>query len=454
MQFYALGIVLPVLSVLFSSSISCWAYYAPLRMMTGKERIRQQKSRSLPLMSRATNLPNQIYEWRNQKIRYQVAEPIGTSSTEAPTVVLVHGLFANGDHWRKTLKGLSDAGYRAYAIDLLGCGYSSKPPRTSEEAQLLNGENGRFFSDDMMERSNSEEGSIVASNYKSKKRMYPPILHDVILGTPSGGTRYSDVDLRHPLSSPYNFYTWAEQISDFCQDVILPNSQQGKTTIVCNSIGSISSLQAVIDAPDIFDGVFIVSPNFRELHSSEVAIPAITMPIVRFIQSCLREYGYPLFQALAKPDTVAQILRVPYHVRSAIDEELVDVLLSPLLTPGAADVIFDLLSYSAGPLPEQLLSDPAYPLQTAPVWICYGCEDPWTPGKRVERMISLAPVERVVPLPNAGHCPHDETPELVNPLLMEFLQRAKLSSRANGSSSPSNVEDTKRKGIEKPYFAA
>jgi pimeloyl-ACP methyl ester carboxylesterase len=80
-------------------------------------------------------------------------------------------------------------------------------------------------------------------------------------------------------------------------------------------------------------------------------------------------------------------------------------------------------------LPEQLLSDPAYPAQKVPVWICYGQEDPWTPGRRVDRMLSLDPVERVIPLPNVGHCPHDEEPEQVNSLLIDFLQRAKFSRK-------------------------
>ena len=39
-------------------------------------------------------------------------------------------------------------------------------------------------------------------------------------------------------------------------------------------------------------------------------------------------------------------------------------------------------------------------------------------------------VERVIALKNAGHCPHDEAPELVNPLLQEFLQRVKLDQSA------------------------
>merc|ERR1712127_527530 len=113
----------------------------------------------------------------------------------------------------------------------------------------------------------------------------------------------------------------------------------------------------------------------------------------------------------------------PYAITEAVDDELVDVLLSPLLSDGAADVVFDTLSYSAGPLPEQLLSDEAFP-DSAPVWVCYGTKDPWTPGARVDNMINVGhAVEKVIKLDGAGHCPHDEVPHLVNPLLEDFLIR-------------------------------
>eukprot|EP00593_Proboscia_inermis_P005168 CAMPEP_0171308420 /NCGR_PEP_ID=MMETSP0816-20121228/18579_1 /TAXON_ID=420281 /ORGANISM="Proboscia inermis, Strain CCAP1064/1" /LENGTH=125 /DNA_ID=CAMNT_0011791329 /DNA_START=1 /DNA_END=378 /DNA_ORIENTATION=+ len=114
----------------------------------------------------------------------------------------------------------------------------------------------------------------------------------------------------------------------------------------------------------------------------------------------------------------------PYAVTDAVDDELVDVLLTPLLTEGAADVVFDTLSYSAGPLPEQQLSSQTFP-ETVPVWVCYGEKDPWTPPQRVERLGRLERVEKVVLLPGVGHCPHDEAPELVNPLLLEFMERVK-----------------------------
>ncbi len=140
-----------------------------------------------PKISPATNLPNQIYKWRNQQIRYQRAGP-----TSGKPVVLVHGLFVNSDHWRKTIKALSSEGYNVHALDLWGYGYSSKPPYDSPEAQAVNGENGRF---------NDE---------------YPDVLPNVELGNANGkGTRIRDIELKHPVGSPYNFFTWSELITDY-----------------------------------------------------------------------------------------------------------------------------------------------------------------------------------------------------------------------------------------------
>ena len=358
-----------------------------------------------PKISPATKLPNQLFQWKNgQQIRYQQAGP----SSGAP-VLLIHGLFVNSDHWRKTIVGLADEGYNVYAIDLWGYGYSSKPPFDSPEAQSVNGENtnGRLDND-------------------------RDVLRGIELGTPNGkGKRVRDVELRHPVRSPYNFFTWSDLIRDFSRQVIgvgnLPNlpflPKRQAITLVSNSIGTISALQAVIDDPDLYTGVCVVTPNFRELHSAEIPFPQVSMPIVRGIQKTLREKGQGLFDALATPNTVKEILKEPYKVQSAIDDTLVDVLLDPLLLDGASKVVFDTLSYSAGPLPEQQLAEISASTPDKPVWITYGTGDPWTPPARVDALEQKPCVEKVVPLEGIGHCPHDEAPELVNPFLLEFLER-------------------------------
>ena len=228
--------------------------------------------------------------------------------------MLVHGLFVNADQWRYTLMGLADSGYRVYALDLLGCGWSSKPPRDSPAAQRLNGENGRF-----------EDCAAPAWQQRDAQARGPSVLRDIQLGTASGGSRVADVDLRHPLGSPYNFYTWSEQIADFTRDIVLADSRASKATLIANSIGTISSLQCMIDAPGLFDGVCVVNPNFRELHSAEVPLSSLVMPVLRQVQKLLREKGQGLFDTLAKRDIVAQILKEPYAVESAIDDELLTV---------------------------------------------------------------------------------------------------------------------------------
>ena len=376
-----------------------------------------------PPISPATNLPNELYSWKEgQQIRYQRAGP-----KDGRPVLLVHGLFVNSDHWRKTLSGLAEEGFNAYAIDLWGYGYSSKPPLDSPEARAVNGEQ-RF-----------ENGSG-----ESVKR-------GVALGTAGGKrTRVRDVELGHPIGSPYNFYTWSDLLRDFSRDVIrggetsqrspfgLPlfgggarDQQQQPISLVSNSIGTISALQAVIDEPDLFNGVCVVTPNFRELHSAEIPFPGVSMPVVRAIQATLREKGQGLFDALATPGTVKEILKEPYKVRSAIDDTLVDVLLDPLLLEGASKVVFDTLSYSAGPLPEQQLDEIGAMEEGGAggkkktVWVTYGREDPWTPPARVDALASKACVEKVVPLDGIGHCPHDEAPELVNPFILDFLERVR-----------------------------
>lgn len=417
--------------------------------------------KGMPPYSPATDLPNLVYNWRDYNIRYQVSGPKDADNV----LLLVHGLFVNSDHWRKALTGLQQQQQqigtpsaddisrsikqktcRVYALDLLGSGWSSKPSRLDPQAMRVDGENGRFMDCDSIcyrdhQQQSSKEGG--SSSRRLQKKRSASTLRNVPLGTSAGGNRMaSSLELRHPLRSPYNFYTWAEQLADFTRDVIhadiLHNSDDcKKVTLISNSIGTMSSLQSIIDEPYLYNGIFIINPNFRELHMAEVPFSTITMPLVRTLQSTLRENGHGLFKTLATPSTVKTILKEPYSVVDAIDDELVSVLLEPLLTEGADEVVFDTLSYSAGPLPEQQLRSTNFPVsEVCPVWVAYGKDDPWTPAKRVEALgrmivqrnhggadVDEMAVERVIGLDGAGHCPHDEVPEKVNELILEFLDR-------------------------------
>lgn len=61
------------------------------------------------------------------------------------------------------------------------------------------------------------------------------------------------------------------------------------------------------------------------------------------------------------------ILREAYGRKDAVTDELVQKILAPGLLPGAVDVFLDFISYSGGPLPEELLDR-----TTVPVSILWG----------------------------------------------------------------------------------
>lgn len=58
---------------------------------------------------------------------------------------------------------------------------------------------------------------------------------------------------------------------------------------------------------------------------------------------------------MATPAVLKNILGQTYDNPSDVDDDVVEVILTPGLSPGAVDVFLDFISYSSGPLPEDIL---------------------------------------------------------------------------------------------------
>jgi hypothetical protein len=57
-----------------------------------------------------------------------------------------------------------------------------------------------------------------------------------------------------------------------------------------------------------------------------------------------------------------------------------------------------------------------------PVRMLWGEADPWEPVAEARRWAATYPcVQELRVLPGLGHCPHDEAPEQVNPILVAWL---------------------------------
>ena len=55
----------------------------------------------------------------------------------------------------------------------------------------------------------------------------------------------------------------------------------------------------------------------------------------------------------------------------------------------------------------------------------WGEADPWTPiaGAQIYQQLTDTHNIEFVAIPNTGHCPHDERPEVVNPLIIHWLDQ-------------------------------
>lgn len=215
---------------------------------------------------------------------------------------------------------------------------------------------------------------------------------------------------------PYTFETWADQINAFSQEVI------GEPVfLIANSIGCIAALQAAAIAPEQVLGVAMLNCSLRLLHERKRdSIPWYRRATVPLFQRLLtyRPFGHYFFNRLAKPNVIRKVLLQAYINPEAVTDDLVEALYRPALDLGAADVFIAFSNYSYGPLAEDLL-----PQMTCPVLIIWGASDPWEPVDLGRSLAEYPAVEEFIALDGVGHCPQDEAPDRVNPLLLQWLDR-------------------------------
>jgi pimeloyl-ACP methyl ester carboxylesterase len=214
----------------------------------------------------------------------------------------------------------------------------------------------------------------------------------------------------------YTFETWGQQLADFCREVV-----GGPAFLIGNSIGCIVVMQTAVDYPELALGVAAINCSIRLLHDRK----RVTLPWYRNYGSMVmqqvlgnKQIGGFFFQQIAKPKVVRKILLQAYRRPEAVSDELIDLLMKPSQDPGAADVFLAFTRYSQGPLPEDLL-----PRLTCPTVLLWGTEDPWEPVAMGRELATIPTVEQFIPLEGLGHCPQDEAPEIVNPILLDWIKQ-------------------------------
>ncbi|MEM9945654.1 MAG: alpha/beta fold hydrolase [Cyanobacteria bacterium P01_D01_bin.36] len=278
------------------------------------------------------------WDWRGFDVKY-------VAYGEGPPLVLIHGFGASIGHWRKNIPAIAQAGYRVYALDLLGFGDSDKP------------------------------------------------------------------DLNYTLEF------WVKLLHDFWQAHV-----KEPAVFVGNSIGALMALMTLTTYPDTASGGVLLNCAGSLNHRPEDLPGPLRVVMGTFSRLVSSKVTGPfLFNRVRTKGRIRGSLKQVYGNRKAITPELVDMLHSPAAQPGAQRVFASILTAPPGPRPSELL-----PKVTQPLLVLWGETDPWTPIKAADIYQEMAADKdknvRFEAIANTGHCPHDERPEIVNKLILDWLE--------------------------------
>jgi pimeloyl-ACP methyl ester carboxylesterase len=278
------------------------------------------------------------WSWQGNQIGYTV---MGSGQP----LILIHGFGASIGHWRQNIPVLAAAGYKVFAVDLLGFGQSDKP--------ALN----------------------------------------------------------------YSLELWEALLKDFWTEHV-----QEPTVFVGNSIGALLSLMMLADHPEMAcGGVLLNAAGGLNHRPEELNLPLRLMMggFTKLVSSNL--LGSFLFNQIRQKSRLRKTLQQVYCDRTAVTDELVDLIYQPSCDPGAQKVFASILTAPPGPRPEELL-----PRITQPLLVLWGEADPWTPisgATLYQQLAAQTSQVEFISIPETGHCPHDERPEVVNAHLLNWLSR-------------------------------
>ncbi len=219
---------------------------------------------------------------------------------------------------------------------------------------------------------------------------------------------------------------WRDQLHEFITEVI-----GEKVVLAGNSLGGYASLCVAAQRPDSAAGLVLlnsagpfskdqasvepetlqaeIEPSLNEKLQNllgDIAKLIFKQPLAQFI----------LFQYIRQPWVIRQTLEKVYLDKSAITDQLIEEIRRPSGDKGAFDVFCSVFSTPQGEKVDVLLQQ-----LTCPLLLLWGEADPWMNTKERSQKFHQYYPQLTEYYLRAGHCPHDEVPHQLNPLLRDWV---------------------------------
>ncbi|CDP02000.1 unnamed protein product [Coffea canephora] len=217
----------------------------------------------------------------------------------------------------------------------------------------------------------------------------------------------------------YDALVWRDQVVDFLKEVV-----KEPAVLVGNSLGGFTALVAAAALPQQVKGVSLLNSAGQFGDSLTVKSESEETPIQTYILKPLKEafqrivLGFLFWQA-KQPSRIKSVLSSVYINASNVDDYLIDSITRPAADPNAGEVYYRLMTRFMSSQRKYTLDNVLSEL-SCPLLLLWGDLDPWVGPAKALRIKEFYPNTSLVNL-QAGHCPHDEVPDLVNKALTDWL---------------------------------
>ena len=212
----------------------------------------------------------------------------------------------------------------------------------------------------------------------------------------------------------YSGKLWSQQIADFVEQII------GRPAVLAgNSIGGYATLCTAAYFPDSVAGLVLLNSAgpFSDDQSEPPKSPI--KQVINHIRKDLFQQSWIhllVFANMRRPSAIRKTLGKVYFNQEAVTNELVEEIYRPALDKGAFSAFSAMFSSAPGEPIDQLLKR-----MSCPLLLLWGAKDPWS------RIESRSPKFRKYyprlqeEFLEAGHCPHDEIPAIVNQHISDWV---------------------------------